>query len=365
MCKTIGIIFLGDFFTDGRCMNMANTILDSGNKLFVIDANPSGENKYREANIFHIDLSFKQSGPLRYWKFHKEVINKLHNQKFDTLISGDLFSLGALSKFRHSTKIVFDSREIYSQLGALANKPIYQFFWSQFEKHFIKICDAVIVTAKSDGVYLKSIYPKIPNPIVLKNLPSSKMLDIPGFDLRKKFNISEKQKIFLYQGVIQYGRGLKIMIDLLEHFPNYVCVFIGNGDFTQNIKDYAFQKNCSDRVFFTGAVPYNKLLSYTKSADIGFSLIEPISKSYVHALPNKLYEYFLVGIPVVASDFPEMKKAINNYPSGLVVDPSNIYQIVKTTSNLLNIPYNREANQKFALENCVWETQKTTLLDTL
>ncbi len=365
MDKTIGIIFLGDFFTDGRCVNMANSILDSGAKLFIIDANPTGKNKYRNAIIHHIDLQNRQKGVVRYWKFHKGIVKILHTLKFDTLISADLFSLGATSKFQQSARIVYDSREIYSELAALSNKPHYQFFWTNFEKYFIRKCNSIIVTAESDGTYLKSIYPKIPEPIVIKNLPPSKMLKFSTIDLRRQLDITDKQKMFLYQGVIQHGRGLKIMVDLLEHFPDGVCVFIGKGDFTEEVKNYAKQKKCENRVFFVGAVPYLELLSYTVEADIGFSLIEPISKSYIHALPNKLYEYFLAGIPTIASDFPEMTKAIENYSSGAVVSPNDFPKIVETVSNLLEQDYNRENNQQIALQNFVWEIQDQILLETL
>ena len=65
--------------------------------------------------------------------------------------------------------------------------------------------------------------------------------------------------------------------------------------------------NVSNRVFFTGNIAYKKLLSVSKQADIGFSLIQPLSKSYKQALPNKLFEYGLAGIPTIASDFTEIK----------------------------------------------------------
>ena len=33
-------MFLGDFFYDARCINMANTIIDAGMELNIIDAGP-------------------------------------------------------------------------------------------------------------------------------------------------------------------------------------------------------------------------------------------------------------------------------------------------------------------------------------
>ena len=157
---------MGDFFFDARCINMADTIIDSGMRLNIIDSGESDnnykvKNKYRNATIYHIDLQNHQRGILRYWKFHIGIIQKLRRLKFDTLISADLFSIGASTKFQQSARVVYDSREIYSELAALVKKPHYQFFWLQFEKYFIRKCDSIIVTAESDGLYLKSIYNNI------------------------------------------------------------------------------------------------------------------------------------------------------------------------------------------------------------
>ena len=55
MKKRIVLIFLGDFFYDGRCINMANTIIDAGHKLHVIDIGKS-KNKFRGINIFHVKI---------------------------------------------------------------------------------------------------------------------------------------------------------------------------------------------------------------------------------------------------------------------------------------------------------------------
>ena len=65
MIKSVVLIFLGDFFFDARCINMANTIINSGMELNIIDAGKS-DNKYRGKDIYHISLH--ERGLFKYIK---------------------------------------------------------------------------------------------------------------------------------------------------------------------------------------------------------------------------------------------------------------------------------------------------------
>ena len=133
MNKSVVLIFLGDFFFDARCINMANTIINSGMELNIIDAGKSG-NKYRGKDIHHIALH--ERGLFKYFKFHRQVIQKLKTLKPDIIIAGDLYSLAASTSLKHTHK-VYDSRELYSQLAGLSTKPLRQYFWSWIEKKHI------------------------------------------------------------------------------------------------------------------------------------------------------------------------------------------------------------------------------------
>ena len=63
MNEMIAIVFLGDFFYDARCINMANSLIDSGYDIMIIDSGGSN-NKYRGQKI--ISISLNQTGLCRY-----------------------------------------------------------------------------------------------------------------------------------------------------------------------------------------------------------------------------------------------------------------------------------------------------------
>ena len=52
-------------------------------------------------------------------------------------------------------KLIYDSREIYTQLAGLVNRPIIQKIWSWYEKKYIYSADYVIANAEIDQEYLK------------------------------------------------------------------------------------------------------------------------------------------------------------------------------------------------------------------
>ena len=71
--------------------------------------------------------------------------------------------------------------------------------------------------------------------------------------------------------------------------------------------------NMADRLFFIDVTPYEKLADFSRDAFIGLSIIQPISKSYEHALPNKLFEYAVSGLPVICSNLILQSLTISSF----------------------------------------------------
>ena len=231
------------------------------------------------------------------------------------------------------------------------NKPINQFIWSWIEKKNINKTQTVFVTAKSDKVILEKLYKNL-NIIYIYNFPSLKIKSSKKELLRKKINIENNKKIFLYQGALQEGRGIKIMIKLLEDFDNAVAVIIGEGEYYKILKKYAIAKKVINRTHFIDKVPYKNLLELTSGADIGFCLVRPISLSYHNALPNKIFEYAICGLPsIVDSKFKAIHDYVIEKNIGLVVDDWTLLDL-ESLSNIRNfILSNRKS---FSMESDIY-----------
>ena len=337
---------------------MANTLIDAGMKLNIIDAGENN-NQYRGSNIYHINLP--DNGVIKYVKFYyqiKKIISKINPQ---IIIAGDLYSLPSAVSFIKAN-IIYDSREIYTQHAGMVNKPIQQTFWSWVEKKYINKAKSVLVTAKSDVLLINKLYMDV-NIFLIYNFPSIKIKIHKNYSLREKLNLSKDSKIFLYQGVLHCGRGIKTMISLLKYFPNVEAVIIGDGPYKNSLYNYSKNNNFLKRTHFIGRVKYDELLQFTKDASIGFSMIKPITQSYVNALPNKLFEYALSNVPILASNLPEMEKFINKYKIGKTVPFNDLKKQKEAITELLinkNLFINKES-----VKQLIWEKQENKFLQAI
>ena len=133
--KKIILLYLGDFYYDARCINMSLSILKSNcfNLSVLSTSDINQDSIFNKIKFFKIqDLG---SSPFKYWYYHKQIKKILHDNHFDIIICGDLYSLSGASCSK--AEIIFDCREIYTELEAHSNKSLYKLFWKIYEKHYL------------------------------------------------------------------------------------------------------------------------------------------------------------------------------------------------------------------------------------
>jgi glycosyltransferase involved in cell wall biosynthesis len=78
-----------------------------------------------------------------------------------------------------------------------------------------------------------------------------------------------------------------------------------------------------DRIFkVTGWLDYEDLPSVLRKAAIGLVLTKPISINQMIAEPMKLFAYMVAGLPVVATDLPQIRAIVAKENCGVLVDPN-------------------------------------------
>jgi glycosyltransferase involved in cell wall biosynthesis len=362
-------ITFNELSTDARTLNFARTLNEAGKKVAVIGIG----NKFDAFNFlkegiafFFVQESQAKSAWRRWLAFIASARKYSKKGAAATYWSEDVFSLFIAKELKriNGGKIFYDSREIYSQLGSNAKRPIRQKFISFFENRYIRNVDKIIITGELDKLYLENYFGSGFKYYIVKNLPPFKKIERNN-SLREIHDIPSNAPILVYQGMVIEGRGIAPAIRALKHLPEAYFVIIGSGNFFEKAKKIAISEDVADRVIFHGKVEYDKLAALTASAEIGLALIEPISISYEFALPNKLFEYAIAGVPVLATDLPQMKEIIEKFGIGLTIKadsaPELIAQQIKYMLEKENHSVFIEACRKSA-PKLSWDSQKLAVL---
>lgn len=230
----------------------------------------------------------------------------------DTLV----LPLGVIVKLFTGAKLVYDAHELESDRNGLTRLQGKLTFWT--EKLLWRFVDGLIVVSPSiQSWYLENLGPK--SSTVIFNAPLFLEQHCnPDDYLRCKFLIPLNCRIFIYVGILGEGRGLDLITQAFidSEITSHV-VFLGYGDLSQHIKELASKHS---NLHVHDAVPHAEVVPIVKSADFGLCLVQNVSLSDYYCLPNKLFEYCFAGIPVLASDFPDIRSVITEYNIGECCD---------------------------------------------
>jgi glycosyltransferase involved in cell wall biosynthesis len=230
-------------------------------------------------------------------------------------------------KVEKKIKIIYDAHEfeIYRTTAQSSKKVWLNKF---IEKKLIKCADTVITVSDSIADAYKEMYP-IKRPEIIYNCPFKSRAPNPKKNLfREKFNIRSDQRIFLYQGALTTGRGINQILETFKTLESdqYVVIFMGYGVYKNKIIEVS---NSCNTVFFQKAVPIHEINDYSNSADWGLLTIENVSISYNFSLPNKLFEYAMAEIPIIAFPTIEIKNKITQYKIGFVTEDESSEALMK------------------------------------
>jgi glycosyltransferase involved in cell wall biosynthesis len=210
-----------------------------------------------------------------------------------------------------------------------------RYLLSRLESFLIRRTDANIIAGYASGEELVRRY-KIPKPVVVLNAPMY-LKYTPSTIFRDKLKIPSGQKILLYAGIIGVSRGIEEIILSLKSLSDCCVVLLGYGPdyYVSKLKAFIDNSGVKDRVYLFGPVPSNEIVRYAMSADVGIVLQKNVCLNSYNASPNKLFEYMNAGLPVVGSNFPDIKRFVEGYSFGVTCNPESIQDIISAVQYVL------------------------------
>jgi glycosyltransferase involved in cell wall biosynthesis len=269
----------------------------------------------------------------------------------DTLV----LPLGVIIKWITNAKLIYDAHELESNRNGLSR--IQGWLTLFTEKFFWRFIDALIVVSPSiQSWYVRNIGYK-PSAVILN---SPQYNDSNGMDddyFRSKYCIAKDELIFVYVGILGKGRGLDLIVDAFSssEIKSHV-VFLGYGELSDKLENLSRQNK---NFHLHPAVPHSEVVPLVRSADFGLCLIQNVSLSDYYCLPNKLFEYCFANIPVLASNFPDIKSLIVEYNAGECCD-LNSEAVIKAVKQIEKGVSNYKLND---VRNLSWQAQEIKLLE--
>jgi len=280
------------------------------------------------------------------------------------LLIGWLSNIGRKDK----AKLIYDSHEF--ELGRYAERNKLQVFCiKHLERFLMKRCAFSIMVNDSIADEVQRIHRLAQRPIVVRSTPEKWEINQETIqEVRAELDSHFPSKGFLLMrhGNVGTGCGIEKLLEVVKRVSGVNAVILGNGTaaYISSLKKLTEEYGIVDRVLFHPAVPITELWKYAGAADVGLSIPSAVSMSYYYALPNKLFENIQSGTPVIVSNFPELKKVVNQYGIGLLCNPESTEEICACVEKMRTDKAFYEQCKKntlIAKEDLCWENEKEIL----
>jgi len=294
-----------------------------------------------------------KKGPFFYLFYNLKVFVHLLLTRFDIVHAVDLDTLPAgyfASKLR-GKKLVYDSHEYFTEVPELTNRSKKRAVWLRIESFILpKVKYAITVGFQIAEEYRKKYGVNFK---VVRNCPYIGQLE----------NSTSYEKYLLYQGALNRGRGLEVLIDAMQYLDIQLKI-AGSGDLDKQLMDQVNRLNLQEKVSFLGMLKPEELPALTQNAFLGVNVSENLGLSYYYSLNNKYFDYIHAGLPAITNPFPEYQLLNEMYECSVFAtatsqDIVNSVNLVLEDSDL----YERlRKNCLLAREELNWEKEESILL---
>lgn len=274
-------------------------------------------------------------GPRFFWRNHRTMEQAARAVSARVYHASDLFVLPALARTarQKGARLVYDARELYPHVFGTVGKPWATLFWKRVERRYARRADAVFTVNETIADWMARHYGLAP-PVVLYNAPDAQPLPVSDA-LRRRTGVAAGLPIVLYQGALFPHRGLPVLVEAMADVPGAALVLMGEGPLRGALETQIGAAGLSERAFVLDPVPPAELLAVTASADVGALPLDDACLSYRYALPNKLFEYLRAGLPVAATDLPEIRRVVDGFDVGLLSPPGDAGALARSLRKLV------------------------------
>ncbi len=366
MARKIIICVINDLETDQRVHKTAMTCVESGLETTLVGrfTRRSRTLDPRPYQTIRFKLWFERS-VLFYAHYNIRLFFFLVAHPAHLLMANDLDTLPAVwlaSRFTRA-KVLYDSHEYFLETPELKNRPLVRGIWSLLEGFiFPKLNHIFTVNRSIAKIYTDRYHKEVK---VMRNLP---YLHPPGFSGNEmEIPLPADGHLLIYQGAgINRDRGAEELVGAMSRLSPgaFFLLIVGSGDIFDSLRGMARGLGLEDRIRFIDRLPFAQLSALTRKCGLGITLDKDTNLNYRFSLPNKLFDYIHAGLPVLASNLPEVAAIVRDYQVGLCIAEVTPQAIAAGIREIFRDPQryrNWKINAAAASRDLCWEKESRVL----
>jgi len=380
------------FPPDGRVEREARSLIGDGHRIFLMARRGPGqpaEETVDGVHVIRVPLPFQRRKAIadfiyfffqRYFIFF-HILRTCRKHRIQALHVHDLcYALATtLAGKLLRVPVVFDMHEHYTAMLKMSFKAkVYRKF-KPFafillsllrieERIACRWARKVIVVADEHTGRIEGLGVARDNIVVVTNTE-----DVDYF---RAFEIDEsllhkwdEDFVILYVGGFSPHRGLETAIGampvVLEKLPNARLLLVGDGVIRRELEQLVRELGLAERVTFTGHEPFRIIPTYIRLSSV--CLIPHISTPHIETtMPNKIFQFMMLGKPVVVSNTRPMMRIVNGADCGLIFKERDVQSLAETIIALAddNLRQRLGENGKRAVEDRYnWQETVKALLN--
>lgn len=228
--------------------------------------------------------------------------------------------------------------------------------------HVLVVIDEAIEVVLKGGVTSDKI-------CVVGNTPPLSLLETSAIKMNEDLNRISNRFSAIYVGGIQMGRGIQTVLEgipeVVKRIPEFLFVVVGDGYASQRLKNMIKERGLQKHVLWVGWLEHERVYDYVRLSKVGL-IPHFVTAHKDTTVPNKLFDYMGLGIPVVATDAVSLKRIITEEKCGIVFRSRDASDLARAIFQIYGTSFDYGGNGKHAVRHKYnWTIDEKRLLERL
>lgn len=337
------------------------SLAQKGYETYLIVADGKNNEYKNGVKIYDIGLPPTRINRILFWGkriFHEALALEADIYHFH---DPELLNVGRKLAKKGKT-VIYDSHEDVPRqvldkayIPFILRRPLSWFLEKYENKKVSNLAGVVTVTPYLEKRFLKH---------------NNNVVQVRNFPLIEEFATENPEKIIkenavCYVGAISKVRGVLKMVEAMQYLTE-ARLLLGGKFENEELRNKATSSEGWDNVDELGFLSREEVKNTLQKSVAGLVVLKP-TRSYIHSIPVKMFEYMVAGIPIIASDFKYWRELIEEEDCALFVNPEDSKAISKAIDALLRDKLKAENmgknGKKAVLEKFNWRQEEQKLIE--